>query len=187
MDIATIKTTGIDTVEFELQFSGASTEWIAIGLSTSASMFNTYVFLCYRTSSSSAVIVQERKTSNTVRSRPPVVTSNLDTISTSNSDGILNCKFTSPITRTPQLDDSTGYFVLLARGSYSSDIDQHANRCVGPRIQTADTASFQTTPVPTTTLFNSTSSSTTPSFGNMLIPSIFTVFISIFLSAVHLA
>ena len=134
MDIATIKTTGIDTVEFELQFSGASTEWIAIGLSTSASMFNTYVFLCYRTSSSSAVIVQERKTSNTVRSRPPVVTSNLDTISTSNSDGILNCKFTSPITRTPQLDDSTGYFVLLARGSYSSDIDQHANRCVGPEL-----------------------------------------------------
>ena len=32
MNIATIKTTGIDTVEFELQFSGASTEWIAIGL-----------------------------------------------------------------------------------------------------------------------------------------------------------
>ena len=148
-DIATITTTGIDTVEFELQYDSASIGWIAIGISTSASMFDSYIFLCHRTSGG-GVTVQERKSGNSY-TRPSIVTSNLVTVSTTNSGGVLNCKFTSPVTRTPQLNDATGYHVLLARGTYSTtltDIVQHSSRCViSGKMQIADTTPFETSSV----------------------------------------
>ena len=105
-NIAAIKTTGIDTVEFELQFP--STGWIAIGISESQSMPDAYIFLCYSDSG-------ERKSDS--QSLPPVVASALTTIASSISGGIINCKFTSPISRVPQLNNPTGYYVLLVRGT----------------------------------------------------------------------
>ena len=145
-DIATITTTGIDTVEFELQYDSASIDWIAIGISTSASMFDSYIFLCHRTSGG-GVTVQERKSGNSY-TPPSIVTSNLVTVSTTNSGGVLNCKFTSPVTRTPQLNDATGYHVLLARGEYLTDIQKHSSRCViSSKMQIADTTPFETSSV----------------------------------------
>ena len=142
-DIATITTTGIDTVEFELQYDSASIGWIAIGISTSATMFDSYIFLCHRTSGG-GVTVQERKSGNSY-ARPSIVTSNLVTVSTTNSGGVLNCKFTSPVTRTPQLNDATGYHVLLARGEYLTDIQKHSSKCViSDEMQIANTTPFET-------------------------------------------
>ena len=159
-DIATIATTGTDTVEFELQFDSTSIGWIAIGISSSASMPNAYIFLCHRASGGS-VTVEERK-SGSSRSRPAIVTSNLITISSTNSDGVLNCKFTSPITRTPQLDAAVGYYILLARGTYTTNINQHSNRClINNKMQIADSTPFESSSIPASSTIPS--SSTVPS------------------------
>ena len=146
-NLATIYTTGENTVEFELQYNNTNAGWIAIGLSDTQSMPDTYVFMCVRPNSSS-VNVQERFAS--ARSRPPITTSYLTTVSTINEGSLFKCTFTSPVTRTPMLNDITGYYVLLAWGAYSSgDIRQHANpagRCVtGARMQITDAPGVQTT------------------------------------------
>ena len=80
-NLATIYTTGANSVEFQLQFDNSNAGWMAIGLSTTRSMPDTYVFMCVRPDSSN-VNVQERFAS--ARSRPPTVTSFLTTVSTSN-------------------------------------------------------------------------------------------------------
>ena len=146
-NLATIYTTGENSVEFQLQYDNIAAGWIAIGLSDTQFMPDTYVFMCVRPDSSS-VVVQERFAS--ARSRPPITTSYLTTESTSNDGPILNCTFTSPVTRTPMLNDITGYYVLLAWGGYSNgDIRQHANpagRCVtGARMQITDAPGAQPT------------------------------------------
>ena len=128
-NIATISTTGVNTVQFQLQYVDASIEWIAIGFSETESMPNTYVFLCHRTNL--GVTIQERFAS--IRSTPSISSEQLLTaVSSTNSGGIFNCTFTSPITRTPMLNDNNGYYLLLARGSYGTNIQNHggSNRCV---------------------------------------------------------
>ena len=153
-DIATITTTGIDTVEFELQFDSTFIDWIAIGISNSPSMLNAYIFLCHRTSGG-GVTVQERRSGSSYI-RPPTVTPNLNKLSSTNSAGVLNCKFTSPITRTPQLDAAAGYHILLARGTYSTDINQHSSKCViNSKMQIADATPFESSSVPSSSLFSS--------------------------------
>ena len=140
-NLATIYTTGENSVEFQLQYDNIAAGWIAIGLSDTQSMLDTYVFMCVRPDSSS-VDVQERFAS--ARSRPPITTSCLTTESTSNVGPLLNCTFTSPVSRTPMLNDITGYYVLLAWGGYSNgDIRQHVNptgRCVSAQRSVITTA-----------------------------------------------
>lgn len=134
-NIATISTTGGNTVQFQLQFVDASIGWIAVGFSETESMPDTYVFLCHR--ANIGVTIQERFASS--RSAPSISSEQLLTaISSTNSGGILNCTFTSPITRTPMLNNNNGYYLLLARGSYGTNIQYHggSNRCVSSsRVQ----------------------------------------------------
>ena len=67
-NIATIETTGDNTVQFQLQYVDASIGWIAIGLSRSPNMPNTYIFMCQQEGSS--FTIQERFAFE--RARPPV-------------------------------------------------------------------------------------------------------------------
>ena len=140
-NLATIYTTGANSVEFQLQYDNINAGWIAIGLSDTQYMPDTYVFMCVRPDSSS-VSVQERYAS--ARSRPPITTSYLTTESTSNDGSLLNCTFTSPVSRTPMLNDITGYYVLLAWGGYTGgDIQVHASptgRCVSAQRSVITTA-----------------------------------------------
>ena len=127
-NLAMIYTTGENIVEFKLRYDSAG--WIAIGLSDSRSMIDSYIFMCVRVNASQ-VDIQERYAS--VRSRPPTTTSYLSHVSNINNDSILQCTFTSPVTRTPNLNKAGGYYLLLAWGQYSSgDIQKHADagRCV---------------------------------------------------------
>ena len=150
-NLATIYTTGVDTVEFQLQYDNADADWIAIGLSTTPSMSNSYIFMCVRPDSSS-VEVQERFA--TGQSRPPLATNYLTTVDTTNMGSILNCTFTSPVTRTPMLNSLDGYHILLAWGEYSGgNIQRHATpagRCVtGTRIQITEAIGAPPTDPPT--------------------------------------
>ena len=151
-NLATIYTTGDDTVEFQLQYDNVNAGWIAIGLSTTQSMPNSYIFMCVRPDSSS-VDVQERFA--TATARPPLEESFLTTVSTANEGSLFNCTFTSPVTRTPMLNDINGYHVLLAWGQYSgNNIQQHAGsgRCVtGNRMIVTDAPGAQPTAAPTDT------------------------------------
>ena len=144
-NLATIYTTGANSVEFQLQFDNSNADWMAIGLSTTRSMPDTYVFMCVRPDSSS-VNIQERFAS--ARSRPPTVTSYLTTESTSNVGSLFNCTFTSPVSRTPMLNDVNGYYVLLAWGQYTGgNIQQHSGtgRCVTAQRDVVTTASGAST------------------------------------------
>ena len=140
-NLATIYTTGVDTVEFQLQYDNVNADWIAIGLSDTPTMPDTYIFTCVRPDSSN-VNVEERFAS--ARSRPPPVTSYLTTESTSNVGSLFNCTFTSPVSRTPMLNDIDGYYVLLAWGQYTGgNIQQHASpagRCVTAQRDVITTA-----------------------------------------------
>ena len=139
-NLATIYTTGANSVEFQLQYNNTNAGWIAIGLSTTPSMPDTYVFMCVRPSDT--VEVQERFAS--ARSRPPIVTSYLVTESTVNDGSLFKCTFTSPVSRTPMLNDIEGYYVLLAWGPYTGgNIQQHmspAGRCFSAQRSVITTA-----------------------------------------------
>ena len=149
-NIATIYTTGDNAVQFQMQYSNAAIGWIAIGFSETNNMPNTYIFLCHRTGSA-GVNIQERFAS--ARALPPISSTQLLTaVSYANSGSILNCTFTSPVTRTPMLNNPQGYWILLARGAYTSgNIVYHgSNRCVSssrPVITTA-VGSGSTTIIP---------------------------------------
>ena len=161
-NLATIYTTGDDTVEFQLQYDNVNAGWIAIGLSTTQSMPNSYIFMCVRPDSSS-VDVQERFA--TATARPPLEESFLTTVSTANEGSLFNCTFTSPVTRTPMLNDINGYHVLLAWGQYSgNNIQYHGSgRCVtGNRMIVTDAIGATT---PTTQPVTTSASQQTTSTG----------------------
>ena len=91
-------------------------------------MVDTYIFACVRPDDN--VLVQERFA--TGETRPLVVASYLTTVNTANVGSILNCTFTSPVTRQPMLNYPGGYYVLLAWGQYANgEIQQHLGRGLG--------------------------------------------------------
>ena len=150
-NIATIYATGDNTVQFQLQYVDASIGWIAIGFSDTRSMMDSYIFMCQQEGSS--FTIQERFAFE--RARPPVSGAQLLTaVSYTNAGGILNCTFTSPVTRTPMLNAANGYWLLLARGQYNNgNIQNHgtSGRCVSatrPVITTAAGVSGSTTIIP---------------------------------------
>ena len=130
-NLATIYMNDASTVEFQLQYNNSNAGWIAIGISDTPVMPNTYIFMCVRPDSTN-VNVQTRFAS--ANARPPIVTEfgALTEVNSFNDGSLFNCTFTSPINRTPQLNAENGYFVLLAWGRYDSgDIQQHAGAGVG--------------------------------------------------------
>ena len=67
---------------------------------------------------------------------------------TSNVGSLFNCTFTSPVSRTPMLNDVNGYYVLLAWGQYTGgNIQQHSGtgRCVTAQRDVVTTASGAST------------------------------------------
>ena len=183
-NLATIYTTGNDTVEFQLQFDNSNAGWMAIGLSNTQNMPDTWVFMCVRPDSSN-VNVQERFAS--ARSRPPIVTSFLTTVSTSNDGSLFNCTFTSPVSRTPMLNNINGYYVLLAWGQYTGgNIQQHSGtgRCVTSNRMTITTASgitsMTTTSGTTTGPTTQPTTSVTPPTDNSLLIILFKLLLSLF-------
>ncbi|KAI6654045.1 Ferric-chelate reductase 1 isoform X2 [Oopsacas minuta] len=128
LNLATIYTVDNNTVRFQLQYDNSAAGWIGIGLSTTASMADSYIFLCHR-SGVSGVTIQERYA--TGRSRPSITTSYLTELNYVNYASTLNCTFTTPVTRTPELNYGAGYYVLLAWGAYDTDIEYHTSsgRC----------------------------------------------------------
>ena len=155
-NIGTIYTKGDNQIQFQLQYDNSNAGWIAMGISDTQSMSNSYIFLCHRTGTS-AVVIQQRFA--TMRSRPPLVTSQLSPLSYTNSGSTLNCTFTAPVeitgpTGSIQLNYVTGYYVLLAWGVYGTDIQQHSTsgRCVSTdrmRITTAPGVSGASAIIPT--------------------------------------
>ena len=86
--------------------------------------------------------------------------SQLTTVEYSNTDSLLSCTFTSPVSRSPPLNSPGGYHILLARGAYDSDIIYHGgNRCIGPMTRITDALGVSTVPA-----------TTTPSSGCVLLP-----------------
>ena len=156
-NIGTIYTKGDNQIQLQLQYDNSNAGWIAMGISDTQSMPNSYIFLCHRTVDS-AVNIQQRFA--TIRSRPPLVTSQLSPLSYINSGSTLNCTFTVPVaitgpTGTIQLNYPAGYYVLLAWGTYTTDIQQHGdqmtNRCVtANRIRITTAAGVSTTAATTT-------------------------------------
>ena len=145
-NIATIYTEADNRIQFQLQYDNSNAGWIAMGISDNAEMPNSYIFLCHRTGSS-AVVIEQRFA--LMRSRPPLVTSQLSPVSYTNSGSTLNCTFTAPVeitgrTGSIQLNAQAGYFVLLAWGAYTTDIQQHGNqmtnRCFTANRMTITTA-----------------------------------------------
>ena len=145
-NIGTIYTKGDNEIQFQLQYDNSNAGWVAMGISDTQSMPNSYIFLCHRTGTS-AVNIQQRFA--TMRSRPPLVTSQLSPLSYTNSGSTLNCTFTAPVeitgpTGSIQLNYAAGYYVLLAWGTYTTDIQQHGNqmtnRCVTANRMTITTA-----------------------------------------------
>ncbi|KAI6654047.1 Ferric-chelate reductase 1 [Oopsacas minuta] len=172
-NIGTIYTIDDTTVQFQLQYDNAAADWIAMGLSTTQSMPNSFIFMCVR--SGVDVVVQERFAS--ARARPPEVTSDLTLINSINDASIINCTFNTNVLGSPNLNRGEGYYVLLAWGTVSGGlIQQHggASRCVSsseivittatgmdPTTPPATTPSA-TTPPTTTTLPATTPSATIP-------------------------
>ncbi|KAI6654026.1 hypothetical protein LOD99_2873 [Oopsacas minuta] len=128
-NIGTIYTIDNTTVQFQLQYDNPVADWIAMGLSTTRSMPNSFIFMCVR--SGVDVVVLERFAS--ARARPPEVTSDLTLINSINDASIINCTFTTNVLGSPNLNRGAGYYVLLAWGTVSGGlIQQHgsAGRCV---------------------------------------------------------
>ncbi|KAI6654046.1 hypothetical protein LOD99_2893 [Oopsacas minuta] len=130
-NIGTIYTIDNTTVQFQLQYDNAAADWIAMGLSTTPSMPDSFIFMCVR--SGVDVVVQERFAS--ANARPPEVTSDLTLINSANDASIINCTFTLPVLGNPDLNNPEGYYVLLAWGGVSGGlILQHLGpghgRCV---------------------------------------------------------
>ncbi|KAI6654044.1 Ferric-chelate reductase 1-like [Oopsacas minuta] len=127
-NIGTIYTIDDNTVQFQLQYDNPVADWIAMGLSTTPSMPNSFIFMCVR--SGVDVVVQERFAS--ARARPPEVTSDLTLINSINDASIINCTFTTNVLGSPNLNNPNGYYVLLAWGRVTGgEIQQHgsAGRC----------------------------------------------------------
>ena len=146
-NIGTIYTKADNQIQFQLQYDNSNAGWIAMGISDTQSMSNSYIFLCHRTGTS-AVNIQQRFA--TMRSRPPLVTSQLSPSSYTNSGSTLNCTFTAPVeitgpTGSIQLNYPAGYFVLLAWGAYTTDIQQHGNQMTN-RCFTANRMTITTAP-----------------------------------------
>ena len=136
-NIGTIYTEGDNQILLQIQYNNSNAGWIAMGFSESASMLESYIFLCHRAGDS--VNIQQRYA--TVRSRPPLVTSQLTAVSMTNSGSVLNCSFTVPVrivssvsATSIDLNEASGYYVLLAWGAYTTDIQRHGSgspaRCV---------------------------------------------------------
>ena len=101
-------------------------------------MDDSYIFLCHR-DGDAGVTIEERYA--VIAAYPMLTTPSLLTpVSYLNSGSVLNCTFTSPVTRVPELNDPDGYHVLLARGRFDGDIQYHgSNRCLtGGRIRITD-------------------------------------------------
>ena len=96
LNIARIYTEDRNTVKFQLQYVASCIVWIALGLSTSTSLSDNHIFLCHR-SANEAVVIEERYASR--RATLPTVASQLTTNAYSNTGNVLNCTFSSPITR----------------------------------------------------------------------------------------
>ena len=137
-NIATIYTEGANQISFQIQYNNSIAGWIAMGFSETRSMPGSYIFLCHR-AANSGVNIQQRYA--VMQSRPPLETSQLTAVSYSNSGSLLNCSFTAPVTiysavsgASIDLNNPAGYYVLLAWGTYTTDIQQHGNqmtnRCV---------------------------------------------------------
>ncbi|KAI6654043.1 Ferric-chelate reductase 1 [Oopsacas minuta] len=152
LNIGTIYTIEDNTVQFQLQYDNAAADWIAMGLSTTRSMPDSFIFMCVR--SDEGVAVQERFAS--ARARPPIVTSDLTLINSINDQTIINCTFTTNVLGTPDLNNPDGYYVLLAWGRViGGEIQQHAGagvgRCVSSDRIVITTATGSTTQQPTNT------------------------------------
>ena len=130
-NLATIFTEGPNEVLFQLQYNNSNAGWIAIGISETNIMPQSFIFLCHRDGTSGVTIQQRYATAN---APPPLQTSQVTEVSSYNSGPLLNCSFTVPVRINSQLGGSidlnkpAGYFVLLAWGAYTTSVQQHGNQ-----------------------------------------------------------
>ena len=173
-NIGTIYTKGDNEIQFQLQYDNSNAGWIAMGISDTQSMPNSYIFLCHR-SGTSAVNIQQRFA--TARALPmEVMTLQLSPVSYINSGSILNCTFTAPVEITGsegsiRLNYPAGYYVLLAWGMYGTDIQQHGNQMTN--------RCFTTNRIRITTAagVSTTAATTTPSGASAISPTVQFIFV----------
>ncbi|WP_411022951.1 DOMON domain-containing protein, partial [Salmonella sp. s51228] len=121
-------TTSQSTTYFDFQMTTTSAGWIGFGISRDRFMPQSEVYICYVGSGTAKL--QSRYT--TGRSQPPENTETTFTLTSATfTNGALRCKFTrnNVTVNNFDLNDSNGYYILLAHGTTFFQYHGTGNRC----------------------------------------------------------